>query len=474
MIVPYEIDTLDPHARNALFNYAVNLNLYETLVTSDAEMRLAPGLAERWENPDLLTWVFHLRRNVRFHDGRKLEAADVVYSFERLLHRQDLEMAGYLIYIDRIEALDQMTVRIRTTRPLAILLNKIRFVAIIPRGASDAELSRNADGTGPFRIGSWRGNVLKLVRNERYWGPAVWASDVTMRLAASPAEAIEALRGHGAQLVQCNSRRLLTEPGLTEGYRIERRPNIFVKYLGYDLLHETTPGVAGGPNPFRDLRIRQALDLALDRRQLVDALPIPAVPASQLVPPFIFGFDPSIRTPAVDLLAARRLLASAGYPNGFDVAMDVRQIFEPAARNVQMQLARIGIRADLRVEADRDFFTRANAGVASFHVSRFGCTTGDISDILDNVLHTPDPTRHFGIHNWVGYSNPTVDREIEESAGIYDVSARREVLQQIVSRAMADLVWIPLYVDEDIFAIDPALSWRPRNDGIRGGVSASR
>ena len=465
--MPHVAVELDPHAKNQLAAFSVVSQIFEPLVTTDATMQLQPCLASRWENPDPSTWVFHLRPNVRFHSGKILDSGDVVYSMDRLLRTPDLEMSGYLLYIDSIAALDPLTVRIRTTKPLAVLLNKLRFISIVPKGSTRAELDSRPDGTGPFRLAEWLpGKRLRVSRFDGYWGKKAVLREVTFRLDRSPGEALRDLKEGESELAQCNSKHLASLLGGDPRFREMRRTSIFVKYLGYDFGHDAPPGVSPLPNPFRRLQVREAMNVAIDRRRLIAALPNDAVAATQLVPPFIFGFDTRIREARHDPARARALLAEAGLPSGFSAPLLTRKLFEEAARNVAMQLGEVRIRFDVSAVPDPEFFEIANAGRSAVHLSRFGCLTGDISDILDNVLHSLDPPRHFGIHNYVGYSNPEVDRAIETSAEMQGINARRDALQKVERRLMDDLVWIPLYVDDDDYAVDRRLAWQPRNDGL--------
>ena len=464
--LPSEVTTLDPHAPFTLSNLAILFNSYETLVTTDSEMRLSPALAESWENPDLSTWIFHLRRNVRFHDGRALEARDVVYSFQRLMSRRDLGMSGYLIYIRSVRAVDPATVEVRTNRPLAVLLSKMTGVAIVPDGSTDEKLAAGEDGTGPYRVARFTPGAITFERDGGYWGEKPAFRTVTYRLGVDPSDALRMIESRTAGLVRCDSRQAAAVAQRGRAFRIVRQPDLFLKHLAYELGEPSTPGVSTPSNPFRDIRVRRAIDLAIDRDALVRELPFPAVPASQLAPPFVFGFDPSITRRRPDPAQARRLLAQAGYPQGFEVRFDVRRPFEPAARIVASQLAAVGIRTVLTAYTDREFSTLALPGAKTLILDRFGCTTGDITDMLDNVVHSADAEHHFGIFNTVGYSNPEIDRRIEESAAITNTAARRTELQQIVDEVMDDLVLIPLYVDEDDYAVDRSLGWRPRNDGM--------
>lgn len=465
--MPHDAIELDPHARNQLAAFSVVTQIFEPLVTTDSSMQIQPCLASRWENPDPSTWVFHLRPNVRFHSGKRLDSADVVYTMDRLLSTPDLEMSGYLLYIDSITALDPLTVRIRTTKPLAVLLNKLRFISIVPKGATRAELDAHPDGTGPFRLAEWvPGKLLRISRFDGYWGTPAALREVTFRLDRSPFEALQDLKTGRSDLAQCNSKHLAALLGNDRRFRVMRRTSIFVKYIGYDFAQEAPPGVFPPPNPFRKLQVRQAIDIGIDRRRLIAALPDDAVPATQLVPPFIFGFDPRIAEAPYDPARSRALLAEAGLPSGFSAPFLTRKLFADAAREVTAQLHGVGIRLDLDVVPDAKFFEIANAGRSPVHLSRFGCLTGDISDILDNVLHSLEPARHFGIHNRVGYRNPEVDRAIEASAEMQGVNARRDALQKVERTLMDDLVWIPLYVDDDDYAVDRRIAWQPRNDGL--------
>ena len=139
--VPYDVGTLDPHARDTLSNLAIGSHFYEALVTTDRDMTIRPCLARSWENPDSSTWIFHLRPSVRFHSGRPFGAVDVVYSIRRLLGDDQLEIAGYVVYLTEVSAVDALTVRIRTSRPPGVFLNKLRFVSIVPEGSTSGELA---------------------------------------------------------------------------------------------------------------------------------------------------------------------------------------------------------------------------------------------------------------------------------------------------------------------------------------------
>jgi peptide/nickel transport system substrate-binding protein len=279
-------------------------------------------------------------------------------------------------------------------------------------------------------------------------------------------QALSDLESGNFQFVQCNSRKLDSVIQNNPRFQLFRSDSLFLKYLSYDLARDQTPFCNVQPNPLRNKLVRQALNVGIDRKQLVSGLSTYAAPATQLVPPFIFGYNPSIQLPENNLQKARELLKQAGLPNGFHVTLHARLMFQEAAMLLRQQLLPLGIDAEVKVLQDREFFDALDKQKVTLFLSRLGCTTGDVSDILDNSLHSIDKNRHFGWHNYAVYNNPEVDSLIEQSNEISHIELRKSSLQHIMSLLMEDLVWIPLYIDQDVYAVDRAFHWSPRNDSF--------
>lgn len=454
--VPYEVDRLDPHARNVAGPFAVLSHFYEPLVATDAHLALKPALAVRWDNPDPTTWVFHLRPGVTFASGRALTAADVVFSIERLKGSGTLEMSSYVGNVAKVVARDPRTVEIRTERPSTVLLSELRFVPIVPAGSTQASLEAAVDGTGPYRLQEFRkGVLLRMERREGYWGPPAPLSPVTFLLARFTEQALADLASGSARLVQCNSKRLEQAVAERPEFRMARQSSLFVKYLSLRF----------DAAPFQDPRVRKALHLAIDRTRLVSRLSTYAVPASQPVPPFVFGFNPAITLPPYDPVKARALLREAGVREGLEVTLRTRKLFEETARLLAESLFEVGLTVNVVVLPEQEFYPLVLSGKVPALVSRMGCPTGDAGILLDQAVHTRDDVRHLGLGNDSGYSRPEMDALIEASAGQQDPEERRQTLQQIVSRMMEDLPWLPLYVDDDVYAVHQDLAWQPRYDG---------
>src|SRR5262249_39171899 len=153
-------------------------------------------------------------------------------------------------------------------------------------------------------------------------------------------------------------------------------------------------------------------------------------------------------------------------PHGFRVTLHVRQLFTEAAMIVKGQLEKIGIVVDVLALSDREILPGLRNHQYSFFLSRIGCPTGDASDILDNSFHSVDPPRHYGVMNYGLYANPAMDRAIEDSAGIQFIDSRRDAIQNIMDTVMQDIVWVPLYVDQDVYAMTNNVQWKPRSDSF--------
>ncbi len=465
--VPYDLDTLDPGARNRLSDFSLLSNFYEPLVVTDANLSVRPALALRWSNPDSLTWLFELRPGVRFHDGSVLSASDVVWSFERLRGPNGLEMSGHVSGIRDVRARDERTVEIRTSAPVGILLNKLRFILIV-KGAEDYPLLKGrVNGTGPYRLTSWQqGEAMALERNEGYWGPRPALGHVRFALNRSAQVALEDFRSGRSRFIQSNA--TSTEAALRDepGVELRRNSSVSVKFLYFDVDREASTDVAGGRNPFRDRRVRRAVSLALDRAELVRRLSMPAAPATQLVTPNIFGHDPARKPLAFDPSEARRLLAEAGWPRGFELRFPTRGLFSEAAVLVAEMLGRVGIRARVESLSEPEWFRAMNERRFSLTLSRYGCPTGDASDLFENLLHSWDPGRNLGQANYTRYSNPDVDRLVGEAARTQEMSRRQVLLVEATARVMEDLPVVPLYIDQDLYAFRTGVEWKPRNDNF--------
>lgn len=467
---------LDPHRVGAVFQtHTVLANVYEGLVAFDAEMVMQPALAESWSNPDDRTWDFRLRPGVRFHDGQALEAEDVVFSFRRALAGARSLARTALGGVVDVLALPGSRVRLRTAEPDATLVARLRDVAVVSRRAlarrGEAALATRSAGTGPYQLVARRaGEQVELRRFDGHWrgAPAFERVRFVARsFGAADAEPLVA----GAPMLFWAPR----DPALLRRAQVEWEPRVGpglgVSYLGFDLRGPATPGVRlpAGPagNPFLDLRVREAIALALDHASLPQRVAAgEALVARQLVAPVVVGFDAATPAPRRDLAAARHRLTEAGFGAGFEVDLDVREQMAEYAAPLVADLAELGLRARPRAWPDDEFFARVRGGRASLYVLRFSCRTGDTQELLDRWVHSKDPTRGYGQANYSYDANPVpgLDGEIEALRPLIVPAERMAAVAAVLRRVSEARLAVPLLNEKTVVFADRALRWTPRAD----------
>ena len=447
--------TLDPHRQDDVVSASALSNVYEGLTAFDAEMTVHPALAERWESVDDLVWRFRLREGVRFHDGRPLEAADVVASLERARRLPGSQAAPYLVSVASVSSSGPGLVEVRTRWPCAILLKKLAHVAVLPRDAP-------AEVTAPVGTGRYR-----------WLGPAAGAEGVELEAFDGHREGPPPARRVSLLAVADNARRRdmllsgevdvalqVAPPDVaaleaSRACRVLRRTTLSVSYLA---LRNDRP-------PFSDRRVRRALSLALDRQAWVEAsrLGLGEV-RGQLVDPHVVGFDPTLPPPRRDLAAARRLLAEAGHAAGLEVDLEARQGL--AVQGLAEQAAEAGIRVRPVGRPWPELMARLSAGRVTMYYGGFLCPTGDASDLLDSALHTPDPARAYGGTNFFGCSSPELDRLVERANASFDPRERLALLQRAMRVVSEEVPLVPLHTPVNAYALRAGLDWRPRLDGF--------
>jgi peptide/nickel transport system substrate-binding protein len=472
--------TLDPYDENESPTFSVLFNIFDPLVDTDAELHLVPGLAESWSQIDPTTWELHLRPGVTFHGGGTFDADDVVYSLNRVKTWEGSEVMADISTVASAEAVDPLTVRIHTAQPDPILLNRLITVLMMDRESTERAIAEHGvqwlvdhpDGTGPYRLVEWvKEDHLTLEANPNYWRGAPTIPHVIFRPISSDATRLAALLSGDVHLITEVPVRDTQRIEQTPGLRLLQRPSLRVIYLGVDCGRDETPGVPSSPpNPFKDRRVREAIYLAIDEQMIVDRVMNGfAVPAAQLVPSVIFGYDPSITRPAPDPERARALLAEAGYPNGFSARLDgPNDRYVNDSRIMQAlagQLARVGITVDVNAKPKTIFFEDEQQGRCSFFLIGWTNPNGDSSGTFEYLLHTRQPERGLGVSNYSShYSNPELDALTEEAMHTTDRAERERVLQHAMRVAMEDLPHIPLHFQVDLYGASDQLEWTPRAD----------
>lgn len=453
--------SLDPHLQDEVLTTSILANVYDALTEFDGESKIVPALASEWRNPDEKTWVFRLRHGVRFHDGRPVTADDVVFSLERARRNPGTGLASYLVEVDSIRSVGSDTVEVRTRRPFAALLAKLTPIAIVPSD-SPSGITRPV-GTGVYRWVRSAPESVELVPFDEGWRTGRNALPVTFVVDGDPRGRLRRLLAGEVDLAADLPEEAVPELRRSAGFRGIVLPGSTVEYLR----------LSRDVEPFRDRRVRQAVDLALDRTAYLAAAHAGiGQPVGQLVGPGVFGFAPDLRSTTRDLPRARALLAEAGHPAGLDLVLEYR----PGRRGdvLAVQLAEAGLRVTPREVPWTELHPRIRRGEVGFYFGGVVSQTAEASDVLDGFVHTRDEARGYGATNHSRYSNPRVDALIESAAAARDLVRRRELLQQAMRGVMEDLYLIPIAGLYEVYGVRSGIRFSPRLDRKLLGRDISR
>jgi peptide/nickel transport system substrate-binding protein len=341
-------------------------------------------------------------------------------------------------------------------------------------GSEDFDSGKAMIGTGPFRFVRFaRGDRVELARNDDYWGTKpVWEKVAFRIVPTDPARLAGLLSGELDAIEQVPTAdlpRIRRDARLKMVERVSWRTIFF--YL--DQVRDRAPGLAdkaGRPlerNPFRDLRVRRALSQAINRQAIVERLMDgAALPASNLVSPPVFGYAPDLVPEPYDPEGAKRLLAEAGYPDGFAVTLSAtnnRYVNdEQIAQSVAQMLARVGVRARVEALPVNAYLPKARKGEFAFAMFGWGSFSGDLA--LRALVATSNAEKGFGAFNWSGYSNPRVDELLERAFASIDEKRREALARDAMRLAMRDYALIPLHHQTVTWALRRGLAYAGRTD----------
>jgi peptide/nickel transport system substrate-binding protein len=470
-----DVNSMDPYSRQETFLLSFNANIYEPLVRRDRELKVEPALAASWEQPGPTVWRFRLRPNVRFSDGTPFTADDVVFSIQRALG-QGSNVAGSLASVKEARKVDDLTVDIETKEPNPIFLEEITGIGMMSRvwaerhnATRSADLTareenfatRNAMGTGPFLLVSREPDRRTvLAPNPNWWDkPEHNLTRVEFNVISNDATRVAALISGELDM-------LYTVPP-QDTDRLRRTPNVTVHqqaemrtiYLGFDQLRpELLKSDVKGRNPFQDVRVRRAVNHAIDRNAITrTVMRGQARPTSLMIGPGVNGFtEAADRLPEYNPDLSRRLLAEAGYPNGFGVTMDCpndRYVNDEATCTaVVSMLARIGIRVNLAAQTRARYFAeilgpRYNT---SFYMLGWTPNTYDAHNAFFNLMASREGNR--GMFNVGGWSNARFDELVQQMAVETDREKRQAMIEEALRIHTEQVGHIPLHQQTVVWA----------------------
>jgi len=459
-------ESIDPHFTATGTQAEALKHVFDTLVWSGDGLEVQPRLAESWRAVDATTWEFKLRRGVKFHDGSDFTAEDVKFSIERIpVVSGPNPTTIYVRRVKSVTVVDPYTVRVGTDGPAPTLPNDFVRLFVVSAKAA-AGLSKDtanaafnsgkaAVGTGPYKFVSWTPkDQLVLERFDGFWGPKEpWARHVRKEIPNDAARVAQLKAGQLDLIVRVPAADVPTlqrDSKLT----VSTVDTVYVFNMEMDL-RDNSPQISAKDgsklpkNPLQDTRVRQAINMAIDRNALAEvAMEGLGKPAYQMVTPSIFGFSKKVAPSKVDPAGAKRLLAEAGYPNGFKITFSFTSDRLPGDRQVgtavSQMLAAIGIDAQANAQPVAVFFPARTRGDYSMSMAGWGTLTGEAHYTLSSVAHSNDKDRKMGAFNVIGYVNPVMDKLLQDAAVEMDVNKRRSLLEQANELLVADGSRLPL------------------------------
>ena len=491
-----EPTAMDPHYHNLSPNNSLLSHIFQSLVGQDERQRMEPELAESWKAINDTTWEFKLRKNVRWHDGTPFTADDVIFSFERAPNVEG-SPSSFGIYArgKTFSKVDDHTVHIKTAAPYPLMPNDVSQVFIVSKKhgqnakTPDYNSGKAAIGTGPYKFVEYTpGNRIVMQRNDQYWGqkPA-WQRVIFRGIKSDPSRVAALLAGDVDLIDQVPStdmERLKKEPKVTIAQVVSNR----IIYLHLDHFRDDSPFVLGKDgkpikSPLRDVRVRKAISMAIDRDAIVSrVMEGEAIKAGQLLPEGFFGVSSKLKPVAYDPNGAKKLLAEAGVPNGFRLTIHSPNDRYPndakIAEAVGQMLSRIGIDTQVVTMTQGVFFRDASTGSPdkgpkfSFILVGWGSGTGEASSPLKSLLASFDRDKGMGASNRGRYSNPQVDKLINDALATVDDAKRAELLARATEVAIEDVGIIPLHYQVNTWAMRRGFTYKPRTDEytLAGGI----
>jgi len=468
-------NTLDPHSQNVGTVGMMLQQVYDALLKRNPDLSLAPGLATTWAEVAPTRWRFTLRPGVRFHEGEPFTAADVVFSVQRAL----APTSNFGIFVDtiaRAEAVDDLTVDILLKQPDPILPNKLASIFIMSQGWAERHNAtrpqntrareemhtvRNTNGTGAFRLAAREPDVRTvLARNAAWWGWGIEGNagnvtELVFRPIASDATRVAALLSGEVDFVLDPPLQDLARLRAAPGVKVLEGPEVRTIFLAFDVARdELLYSDVKGRNPFKDLRVRQALYHAIDIATIQrTTMRGQSVPTGTLFPEQVNGYVKAedVRLP-FDPARARALLAEAGYPDGFGVTLDCpnnRYINdEQICQNIAAMWTRVGVRTALKSQPLAPFFAQIQRDDTSVYLLGWGVPTLDALYSFQSLLATRNGAQGGnagdGIWNYGRYSSPAMDALIARMK-TETGAARQAAITEALALYRADVPHIPLH-----------------------------
>ena len=470
-----DVNAMDPATRQETVQLSFLSNIYEPLVRRNAKLGLEPALATSWEQTSPTVWRFHLRPGVKWQDGSPFTADDVVFTLKRIL-APDSSMRAPMSPVKAARKVDDLTVDFETTVPDPIFLQEQTNMLIMSKawceahnstepvtiGKADNYALHNAMGTGPFKLVSREPDRKTVVeKNPLWWDKPTGNLDrVEFDVIASAPTRVAALLSGEVDMIYSVPPQDIARIKQASGLKVLETPELRTIFLGFnqDRAELATSDVKG-KNPFKDRRVREAVALSINEPAIVSHVMLGlGHPTWEMWGPGVNGYEAALDVrPKVDPAKAKQLMAEAGYPNGFRVALDCpndRYVMdEQICTAIVSMMARIGIKVDLNAQTKAKYFNKILSPNynTDFYLLGWTPATYDAENVLYTLLGTRNGKR--GEVNVGGYSNPELDALTEKIGVETDEAKRNAMIHQSILILQKDLPTVPLHQQVIVWAM---------------------
>ena len=460
---PQSLDPIrfDPVTRSYL------TDIYQGLVITDRNLKIESGVAVSWGMIDPLTWEFRLRPNVKFHNGKLVTPGDVKFSLDRARADEASQLRDLLNTIVSVETIGQDRVIVKTQVPDPLLLTKLAVTAITPEDMTNYE---KPIGTGPYRVVAQDAQSITLQTFDDYWDGKPYYLSVKLQSIPDRDDRVQALEkgtldllanvppNVACSLVQRTTSSQVCEKLNTQDYTIAAVPSLEVTFLMLNQQNEL----------LQDVNVRKALRTVFDRDDLTAILYGFARPAGQFVSNGVFGFAPEIQNVKFNLTDAKNQLDQifASLFSAPEIGLDYPESLQSLADIVQSQMADAGIVVDLHPLTDSELLQKIQNEEPDMYLLGWKSELGDAFDFLKSVAHSKNMQIGYGQFNGTHYLNPAVDELIEASEQNLEPVKRLQQMQQAMKiLTEEDVIGVPLYESETLFASKKSIQFVPPVDG---------
>jgi peptide/nickel transport system substrate-binding protein len=467
-----DLKSLDPYTLKETTTIAHHAHIYEGLVTRDKDLKIVPALAESWETPEPTLWRFHLRKNVKFHNGDPFTADDVLFSADRIRAKGSNFLSNVPADAKFVKV-DDHTVDVVLPSPNPILISQWdgwyimdkkwceehNSVAPTPAAATTPSYaSLNENGTGPFIIESHQPGVKTVYKPyPNWWGkPEHNLKEIIFTPISSDATRVAALLSGEVDVIEPVPIQDIARVNSSGNAAVITGPELRTIFLGMDQVRdELLYSNVKGKNPFKDVRVREAfykaVDVDLIKNRVMRGL---STPSALMIAPQLFSLSKDFTRPKLDPDGAKKLLADAGYPDGFEVTMDCpndRYVNDSAiCQAVVGMLARIGVKINLLAQPKQQYFAKVlkpGGFQTSFYLLGWTPASSDSHNVLHDIMGCRDDAKDAtrGEANLGGYCNKQVDALTDKILLETDDAKRDQLIKQAFEIGIKEYGYIPLH-----------------------------